>query len=149
MKAGAELRALLALRDRSQPLDDIARQTVLRAGIALTLAGDDAGVQQLYRDFAGAMAGTPDANSFEVVASGVHAEGAAIRDVARAVARVDLLDRFMRDIRERMTAEAPDAATTAASPAAPAPTAPQTPPAQAALPANPQRQTPAAAAPGA
>ncbi len=68
---------------------------MLRAGIALTLAGNNEGVRALYREYAGDLAGTEEADAFEVVASGIHAEGAAIRDVARAVARTDLLDRFM------------------------------------------------------
>ena len=79
------------MRNRAQPLDDEGRQTVLRAGIALTLAADDVGVRALYRDFAGDMAGTADADLFEVIASGVNADGTAIRDLARAVARTDLL----------------------------------------------------------
>ena len=105
-RAAVELRALLELRDRAAPLDAEARQTVLRAGIALTLAGNDEGVRALYREFAGDMAGTEEADAFEVVASGIHAEGAAIRDVARVVARTDLLDRFLNRLRTRMTAEA-------------------------------------------
>ncbi|MEZ6023472.1 MAG: hypothetical protein R3C16_08715 [Hyphomonadaceae bacterium] len=138
-RAAGELRTLLSQRDRAQPLDVHGRQAVLRAAIALTLAGNDAGVRQLYRDFAGDMAGTEEADSFEVVASGVHADGAAIRDVARAVARTDLLDRFMQRLRTDMTREAQANANAAAqTPAAPTPDqpAPQTPPPQAALPAQ-------------
>ena len=136
-RAAAELRALLAMRDRAQPLDAHGRQAVLRAGVALTLAGDDDGVRALYREFAGDMANTQEADAFEVVASGVHAEGAAIRDVARAVARTDLLDRFMQRLRARMTAEAAEAAAHAPTqPAAPAPPGPPAPPPQAALPAR-------------
>jgi tetratricopeptide (TPR) repeat protein len=142
-RAGVELRALVAMRNRATPLDESGRQAVLRAGIALTLAGDEAGVRTLYRDHAGDLAGTPEADAFEVVASGVNAEGAAIRDLARIVARTDLLDRFMTNIRARMTAEAPPAPTP--TPGAPPPT-PATPP-PAATPAQPQRQTPAPAAP--
>jgi hypothetical protein len=121
---------------------------VLRSGVALTLAGDEAGVRALYRDYAGDMANTPEADAFEIVAAGINADGAAIRDVARAVARTDLLDRFMQRVRSRMTEQA--AQTTAANaavaptPAAPAPA--QTPPPQAALPAPNNRATPGAGA---
>lgn len=126
-RAAVELRTLLAARNRAQPLDADARQAVLRAGVALTLAGNDAGVRELYRDFAGDMANTDEADAFEVVASGVTADGAAIRDVARAVARTDLLNRFMTRMRAHMTEEAAQAQ---ASNAAPAPTtrAPAPPP---------------------
>lgn len=121
LRAAAELRALLAMRNRAQPLDADSRQTVLRLGVALTLAGDDPGVRALYREYAGDLANTPEADAFEVIASGVHADGAAIRDVARAIARTDLLDRFMQGLRTRMTEEA---ATTPARATVPAPQSP-------------------------
>jgi hypothetical protein len=140
-RAAVELRTLLAARNRSQPLDEHARQVVLRTGVALTLAGDDAGVRALYRDYAGDMTNTPQADAFEVVAAGITADGAAIRDVARAVARTDLLGRFIDRMRTRMTEQA---ARTAANNAA-APQAPATPPAQqppAATPAPNNRPAP-------
>lgn len=138
-RAGAELRALLAMRTRAEPLDNHARQAVLRTGVALTLAGDEEGVRALYRDYAGDLAGTPEADAFEIVAAGIHADGAAIRDVARAVARTDLMDRFMQRVRAQMTAGAEGGA---AAPTTPAPPAPATPPPQAApVPATPPRPT--------
>lgn len=127
-RAAVELRSLMAMRNRSQPLDEHGRQVVLRAGVALTLAGDEPGVQALYREYAGDMANTPEADAFEIVAAGINADGAAIRDVARAVARTDLLGRFIDRMRTRMTEQA---AQTAANQQAPAtPPAPTTPPAQ-------------------
>lgn len=105
-RVSTELRTLLGMRNRAQPLDAHGRQVVLRAAIAMTLAGNEDGVRALYREHAGDMANTEDADAFEVVASGVQAEGAAIRDVARSVARTDLLDRFMQRLRTNMTAEA-------------------------------------------
>jgi tetratricopeptide (TPR) repeat protein len=147
-RAAAELRTLLALRDRAAPLDAGGRQIVLRTGIALTLAGNDAGVAALYREFAGDMAGTDDADSFEVIASGIQADGAAIRDLARVVARTDLLSRFMDRVRARMTADAVAAdAARPAMPGSPAPGAP-TPPASGAAP-PPTTPRPQAAAPAA
>ena len=136
-RAAAELRTLLASRGRSTPLDEHGRQVVLRTGVALTLAGDEAGVRTLYRDYAGDMANTPDADAFEIVAAGINADGAAIRDVARAVARTDLLGRFIDRLRTQMTQQAAQsaAARAPAAPATPAPNTPTTPPApQAALP---------------
>ena len=141
-RAAAELRALLAMRARAEPLDAHARQAVLRAGVAYTLAGDEPGVRALYREYAGDMANTPEADAFEVVASGVTADGTAIRDVARAVARTDLLERFMQRLRARMTQEASNSAVPPSAPGAPPPAQPQ-----AALVA-PARPTPAPA-PGA
>ncbi|MES1201020.1 MAG: hypothetical protein ABUS57_06180, partial [Pseudomonadota bacterium] len=93
---------------------------------------------------------TDDADDFEVVASGVSADGAAIRDVARAVARTDLLDRFMQRLRTDMTAEAREAQQ--APPAQPgAPPTPAAPPPSTAAPppAQQQRQNPPQTAPAA
>jgi hypothetical protein len=145
-RAAVELRNLLAMRDRAQPLDESGRQAVLRQAVALTLDGNDDAVHALYREYAGDMANTPESDAFEVVASGISADGAAIRDVARAVARTDLLDRFLQRLRTRMTADAntPHPAAPSAPNAPNAPAAP--PPAAAALPTPNNRATPPAAA---
>ena len=138
-RAAAELRTLLANRNRAQPLDEHGRQVVLRAGVALTLAGDEPGVQALYREYAGDMANTPEADAFEIVAAGINADGAAIRDVARAVARTDLMGRFIERMRTRMTEQAAQTAANrapAGPPAPPAPPAQQPPAPQAAAPNN-------------
>jgi hypothetical protein len=143
-RAAVELRALIAMRGRSAPLDNHGRQAVLRTAVALTLAGNDEGVRALYREYAGDMANSPEADAFEVVASGVHADGAAIRDVARAVARTDLMARFIERLRTQLTAEAAaHAAANPTTPAAPGAPAPAAPPPQAALPAQTNRPTPA------
>jgi tetratricopeptide (TPR) repeat protein len=151
-RAAVELRTLLHMRDASQPLDADGRQQVLRLAVALTLAGDDDAVHALYREYAGDMAHTDEADAFEVVASGVTADGSAIRDVARAVARTDLMDRFMHRLRDNLTVDAHGnplpAPTAPAQPGAPTPNTPPAPgappPAQATLPASAPRQTPAA-----
>jgi|CXWL01.1.fsa_nt_gi tetratricopeptide (TPR) repeat protein len=145
-RAAVELRSLLAMRNRAQPLDASGRQAVLRAGVALTLAGNEESVRALYRDYAGDMANSEQADAFEVVASGVHADGAAIRDVARAVARTDLLDRFLQRLRTSMTAEAAARTPPPSAPATPAPPGPPAAPPPAAPPAQPTRPTPAAGA---
>ncbi|MFN3464722.1 MAG: hypothetical protein ACK4X1_11675, partial [Terricaulis sp.] len=102
-------------------------------------AGDEAGVRGLYRDYAGDMANTPDADAFEIVAAGITADGAAIRDVARAVARTDLLGRFIDRLRARMTEQASQTAA-ANTPAAPPNVPPPAPQPQAALPAPISRE---------
>lgn len=149
-RASAELRTLLGMRNRAQPLDAHGREAVLRAAVALTLANNTEGVRALYREYAGDMANTPEAVSFEVVASGVQSDGSAIRDVARAVARTDLMGRFMERLRARMTEEAAQTAANTApttpAPAAPTPGQPAAPPPQAATAPTPSRPTPAAGA---
>ncbi len=119
-RAAAELNRLVQRIDGATPLDEEGRKVVLRSAIALTMSGDEQGVQRLYRAHAGDMAGTPEADAFEVVASGVNAEGAEIRDLARLVARTDLLDRFLQSVRTRMTAPTPRSAAQTPAPARPA-----------------------------
>jgi hypothetical protein len=60
------------------------------------------------------MAGTEEAPAFEIAAAGVNPDGMALRELARAIGRADLVDRFLSDIRSRMTGGAP-------APAAPDP----------------------------
>jgi hypothetical protein len=131
-RAAAEIKTLLDMRPHGGALDEDGRQSVLREAVALTLAGNDDAVRALYREHAGDMAHSDEADAFEVVASGVSADGAAIRDVARAVARTDLMDRFMQRVRASMTVDANGHPLPAPQPAAPAspgaPLPPTTPP---------------------
>jgi hypothetical protein len=141
-RAAAEIKTLLGMRSRGSALDEDGRQSVLREAVALTLAGNDDAVRALYREYAGDMANTDEADAFEVVASGVNADGAAIRDVARAVARTDLMDRFMQRVRASMTVDANGNPLPAPAAPAPAPRTPQTPAPQAAPPpSTPTRPT--------
>ncbi len=125
-RAAAELRTLLRLKPAGAPLDAEWRQVVLRAGVALTLSQNETGLRDLYRAHAADMRGTSDSDSFEIVAGGVTPENAGgLREVARAVARTDLLARFLQNMRMQMTADpsAAPATAQAARPAAPAPAA--------------------------
>lgn len=105
-RASVELRRLVEMQPRGAALDADGRQVVLRAAIAMTLAGQDEAVRAFYRAHAGDLAGTPEADAFEVVASDIHGEGSAVRDLASAVSRTDLLDRFLQRMRARLTENA-------------------------------------------
>jgi len=139
-RAAAEIKALLDMRPRGSALDEDARQSVLRQAVALTLAGNDDAVRALYREYAGDLAHTDEADAFEVVAAGVTADGAAIRDVARAVARTDLMDRFMQRVRASMTVDANGRPLPAPNgPTPPTAPSPQAPPLGAPPPSTPTR----------
>jgi len=113
-RAGVELRRLLATRPQSQTMDQEWRQVVLRAAVALSMEGDEAGVRQLYREHAGDLANTDEGPAFEIATGGQIADGVALRELARVIGRADLIDRFLNQLRTRMTGGAP----------APAPSAP-------------------------
>lgn len=103
-RAAAELKLVLAQRQRTATLSDAERNEILRTGIALVFAENAAGVASLRRDYGPLMAGTADADSFEVVTAGIDASGVQLREIARVVARTDLLDRFLREMKSDMTA---------------------------------------------
>jgi tetratricopeptide (TPR) repeat protein len=117
-RAAAELKQVLALRARGAPLSDDDRNAVLRTAIAMTFSENAAGLTALRREYGAGMAQSPDAASFEVVSAGIDASGAKLREVAQIVARTDMLDRFLRDMKARMTATRPQSAAASAPPRA-------------------------------
>ena len=56
------------MRPHGTPPDEGDRQAILRTAIAMTLAGNETGLRAFYREHAGDMAGTDEADDFEVVA---------------------------------------------------------------------------------
>jgi tetratricopeptide (TPR) repeat protein len=111
-RAAAELKLVVAQRQRGTALGPAERNEILRTAIALVFAENAAGVQALRKDYGPMMAGTPDADSFEVVTAGIDASGAQLREIARVVARTDLLDRFLREMKSDMTTRQPPQAAT-------------------------------------
>ena len=86
------------------------RAFVLRAAIASVLAGDDATIAKLRTTYAKRMAGSPDADAFDLVTSGVDPGDVRLREVARQIARTDLIDRVMNEIKGRLKEAPPRAA---------------------------------------
>ena len=101
-KAAEQIELLYAHRaDSFEPLTDLERSDILRAGIGYTLADDKIGLARLREKFAAKMANSPDARAFVVVTGGIGANSPEFRAVASAVAAVDTLDGFLRDIKAR------------------------------------------------
>lgn len=84
-----------------EPLTDIERMDILRAGIGYTLAEDRIGTSRLREKFSAKMAQGPDNRAFEVVTGGLSPNSAEFRAVARLVSSIDTLDAFMREMRAR------------------------------------------------
>lgn len=113
-RALSELRALAALAPQEGALSDADRAVILRAGIAAAMADDRTARANLRQAFTSRMAGSPDADGFDIVTSDLEVEGVAIRELADRIAQTDLLDRFMQDLRNRLGA--PKAATAPTQP---------------------------------
>jgi hypothetical protein len=80
------------------------RVFVLRAAIACVLSGDEAMIAKLRASYAGAMSKSPEAAAFDLVTSGIDPGDVRLRDVARHIARVDLVERVMADLQKRLKA---------------------------------------------
>ncbi len=84
-----------------EPLSDSERPDILRAAIGFTLAEDAIGLARFREKYVGKMGEGPDRRAFDVVTAPVAKSGAEFRDIARAIASIDTLDAFLRDLRAR------------------------------------------------
>ncbi len=88
-----------------EPLSDTERPDILRAAIGFTLGEDAIGLARFREKYVGKMGEGPDRRAFEVVTASIgKAGGAEFRDIARAIASIDTLDAFLRDLRARYPA---------------------------------------------
>jgi len=84
-----------------EPLSDVERIDILRAGIGFALGNDAIGISRLKEKYAVKMADGADRRAFEVVTGGYGTNSAEFRDVVRTIASVDTLENFLRDMRTR------------------------------------------------
>jgi hypothetical protein len=82
-------------------LSETERMQVLQSAIAYSLAEDPLGLERVRRKFAGKMANSSDASSFEIVTARIEAQGAEFRTIARQIAAVDTLKNFLEEYRSR------------------------------------------------
>jgi len=103
-KNAAKIFATLAGQPPAQgALDPETAKLVLSWAAALTLDGDQQGLAKLRQDFGAAMAGTPGADAFKVIAgNGPDTGGGTPVDVANRVAQIGTLQNFMSAYKERL-----------------------------------------------
>ncbi len=99
--AGQKAEELSASTDVTAPLSREARQEIMRAAIAYSLADDEAGLERLRSRFATRMSASPDSSAFAVVTQAIDTQGTAFRDMAAQTASIDTLEAFMQDFRKR------------------------------------------------
>ncbi len=83
------------------PLDEAARQDVMRAAIAYALEEDRLGLDRMREKFLGQMAESESARAFDVVTKALPEAGGAFQDVVREIAALDTLDAFLEEYRAR------------------------------------------------
>ena len=100
--AAEQIELLLGERWREfEPLTDSERSDILRAGIGFALGEDGIGLDRIREKYAAKMGEGADARAFNVVSAPVNRSGGEFRDIARAIASIDTLDAFLRDLRAR------------------------------------------------
>ncbi len=101
--AAAKIEELLGDRWQAEPpLTVEERANVMRAAIAYSLAGDDPSLVRIKLHWSGKMNASADASAFAVVTEKIDRQGVAFRDLARRIAGVDTLEKFMTDFRQHM-----------------------------------------------
>lgn len=81
------------------PLDDDEMHQVLRSAIAFSFANDQYALDRLRARFDEKMSDGVFASAFDVVTAPIESHGSAFRDVARSIAGLNTLNRFLTDYR--------------------------------------------------
>jgi hypothetical protein len=87
------------------PLSAAGAQAILNSAVALTLAKDKPGLTALRDKYAAAMAKTPFADGFRIVAGADTAKTADLRELSSQLAQVSDLQSFMRNYRQMVDRE--------------------------------------------
>ena len=87
------------------PLDEQEMQQVLRAAIAFSFAGDSYALERLRARYESKMSMGIYASAFDVVTAPIETHGSAFRDVARSIAGLSTLNRFLDDYRARFSSQ--------------------------------------------
>jgi tetratricopeptide (TPR) repeat protein len=92
--------------DPDGELKDADRANVLRAAIAACLSDNDPSIARLKRVYGQRMAASPDAAAFELVLSKPDASDYRLKDLARRLARSDLIGKVLEDLKTKLAKEA-------------------------------------------
>jgi tetratricopeptide (TPR) repeat protein len=116
--AAEQIEKLLGERWRdSAPLTEPERADVLRAAIGYALAEETIGLDRFGQKYRPRVGEGADKRAFEIVTAPFAASAPEFTQIAKAIAAVDTLDAFLRDIKARF----PEASTAAPLPAASVP----------------------------
>jgi hypothetical protein len=102
LATNAMLAVLQRRADENGTLSEDDRNLVLRTAIAATLADNRAALERLKKVYGARMASTPDAAAFDLVVSGVEPSDYRLRELAQRLARADLIDRVLNNLKARI-----------------------------------------------
>jgi len=115
--AAEQIEKLLGERWRdASPLTEVERADVLRGAIGYALAEETIGLDRFRQKYLPRVADGPDKRAFEIVTAPFAASAPEFTEIAKAIAAIDTLDTFLRDIKARF----PEANTAVAPSAGPA-----------------------------
>jgi hypothetical protein len=101
-ESAEEIELLYADRFREwTPLSDVERRDILRAAICYALAEDNLGLERFRENFSPVMSQGSDRQAFEIATAPFAASKPEFLSVVRAIAAVDTLEQFVRDLRAR------------------------------------------------
>lgn len=87
------------------PLDEDEMQQVLRSAIAFSFSGDTYALERLRARYEAKMSMGIYASAFDVVTAPIETQGSAFRDIARSIAGLNTLNRFLDDYRARFSSQ--------------------------------------------
>lgn len=85
----------------AMPLSDSEQLSVLKAGIAYTLAGDRMSVDRLRSKYTEKMAPTANGSAFDAVTGPIVASGSDFQSIVKSIADADTMKSFLADYRKR------------------------------------------------
>ncbi|MDF1685273.1 MAG: tetratricopeptide repeat protein [Parvibaculaceae bacterium] len=101
-QSGTQVESLLGrVWASNEALSDTDRALVMRAAIAYSLADNPVALERLRKKYGEKMRASEDGNSFATVTEPIERQGVEFRALAREIAGVDTLDRFINSFRER------------------------------------------------
>lgn len=101
-KSGMQVENMLGrIWASDEPLSDTDRPLVMRAAIAYSLADNPVALERLRKKYGEKMRDSEDGNSFATVTEPIERQGIEFRALAREIAGVDTLDRFINSFRKR------------------------------------------------
>lgn len=101
-KSGVQVENMLGrIWASDEPLVETDRSLVMRAAIAFSLADNPVALERLRKKYGEKMRASEDSTSFSTVTEPIERQGVEFRALAREIAGVDTLDRFINSFRER------------------------------------------------